>query len=232
MGTAKPNATKPKLLLFDVYETLLDMSELEKKVNSLLNSKRGFIIWFELLLQYSFADNCTGQFHSFTDISKATMEMVAKALGEKIKPEKQDDVIELMKQLPLHDGAQNALSMFHDQGFRLAALTNTPKTMLNDRMERSGLISYFEMVLSAEEIKKYKPSKDVYLWAAKNVQVQCSEVMMVSAHGWDIAGSANAGMQTAYVTTIDPMLYPLAPQPSFIAKDLSDLANQLSSHYS
>jgi 2-haloacid dehalogenase len=51
---------------------------------------------------------------------------------------------------------------------------------------------------------------------------------MVSAHGWDIAGAAHAGMQTAYVKKDDQMLYPLAPSPMFVAKDLTDLANQLS----
>jgi len=48
---------KPSVIIFDVNETLLDMSPLQKKVNTLLGSKRGFRIWFGLLLQYSLVDN-------------------------------------------------------------------------------------------------------------------------------------------------------------------------------
>jgi hypothetical protein len=40
------------LFSIDVNETLLDMSPLQKKINSLLESKRGFRIWFGLLHQH------------------------------------------------------------------------------------------------------------------------------------------------------------------------------------
>src|SRR5688500_11775310 len=125
---------KPKLILLDVYETLLGMTEVERKVNAVLDSKRGFTIWVEMLLQYAFADNCTGQFHSFADISRATMRMVAKVLGVKIRDEKLDLVVEMMKHLPVNEGVQKGLSMMYDQGYRLAALTNTPKEVVNERM--------------------------------------------------------------------------------------------------
>ena len=52
---------KPRLILFDVYETLIDMNEMEKRVNHLMNSKRGYQIWFELFMQYCFVDNCIDQ---------------------------------------------------------------------------------------------------------------------------------------------------------------------------
>lgn len=75
---------KPLVILFDVNETLLDMSTLQKKVNNILNSKRGFRIWFGILLQYSLVDNCTGSYHDFSAIADAALDMAAKALGEEI----------------------------------------------------------------------------------------------------------------------------------------------------
>ncbi len=71
---------KPSVILFDVNETLLDMSPLKEKVNKLLNSKRGFRIWFGMLLQYSLVDNCTGDYHDFSTIADATLDKAAKAL--------------------------------------------------------------------------------------------------------------------------------------------------------
>jgi 2-haloacid dehalogenase len=41
------------IILFDVNETLLDMSALKKKINNLLGSSTGFRIWFGMLLKYS-----------------------------------------------------------------------------------------------------------------------------------------------------------------------------------
>ncbi len=94
-------------------------------------------------------------------------------------------------------------------------------------MERTGLISYFEVVMSAEHVKKYKPSKEVYLWATKKMNVPAEETLMVSAHGWDIAGAINAGMMTAFVKQPGQMIYLLAPEPNIVCINVADLAQQL-----
>ena len=98
---------------------------------------------------------------------------------------------------------------------------------MRERMEPTGLISFFEMVLSAETIKKYKPCTDVYLWAAATLKEDIQNILLVSAHGWDIAGGGYSGMQTAYMKQPKQMLYPLAPPPNYIINNLDDLANQL-----
>ena len=219
---------KPTLILFDVYETLLDMSEMEKRVNHLMDSKRGYQIWLELFMQYCFVDNCTIQFNNFTSIAKATMEMTAKTLGTSFGDDDAENVLKLLHHLPLHEGVQNGLSILNNEGFRIAALTNSPEKTVTQRMESTGLISYFEMVLSAEHVKKYKPCIEVYEWAANKLELDIQKILLVSSHGWDIVGGANAGMQTAYVRQSRSMLYPLAPQPTITCQNLVDLANQLS----
>lgn len=218
---------RPKLILFDVYETLLDMSDLERKVNSLLDSKRGFALWFELCMQYCFVENCTLHFNDFTSIARATLQMAGKTLGANVSETQANDVLRLMLHLPVNDGVPAGLSLIADNGFRIAALTNSSQKTVSDRMERTGLISYFEMVMSAEHVKKYKPCKEVYEWAAKKLNLLPAEILLVSCHGWDIAGGANAGMRTAYLEQKKQILYPLAPQPDLTCKNLDDLGTQL-----
>lgn len=217
----------PKLLLLDVYETILDMSEIEKRVNYVLGSKRGYVIWFELFMQYSFVDNSMNQFHDFQAIGQATLQMASQLLKSNISQEEMEGILELTKHLPLKEGVQKGLSSLRDQDFRLAALTNSPEQIVTTRMERTGLISYFEKVLSAESVKKYKPAVEVYRWAAESLELEPGEILLVSVHGWDLAGAANAGMRTAYVKQSHQMLYPLAPEPEIICKDLYELTQKL-----
>lgn len=219
--------SRPKLLLFDVYETLLDMSLIKKRVNSLLDNKRGFALWFELFMQYCFVDNCIEQFNPFPDIARATLQMAGKVLGEKVADSEIDDLLLLLKHLPVKEGVATGLSLLQDQGYRIAALTNSTQQIVEDRMERTGLISYFEKVLSAEHVGKYKPSLEVYQWAAKQLHVEANEVLLISAHGWDIAGACNAGMHTAYILQDSQMLYPLAPTPALQARSIEGLADEL-----
>lgn len=227
MEDLKNDLQKPAVILFDVYETLLDMSEVERKVNNLMDSKRGYMVWFELFMQYCFVDNCTVQFNDFTAIAKATMKMAAKTFDTDLSDSSIEYVLELLKHLPLNENVQKGLSEISNQNFRIAALTNSTEHTVRERMERTGLISYFESVLSAEQVKKYKPSIEVYNWAAKKLDEKPENILMVSSHGWDIAGAANAGMQAAYIKTDKQMLYPLAPAPAIIAKDVIDLSNKL-----
>lgn len=227
MDTQKNDLSGIKLVLFDVYETLLNMDEVVRKVNNILDSKRGYTIWFEMFMEYCFVDNCTVQFNDFSSIAKATMKMAGKNMGKDVDDHDIKGVMELLKHSPLHEDVQNGLSRLHSLNLRIAALTNSPQQIVLDRMERTGLISYFEEVLSAEHVKKYKPSLDVYDWACKKLKVQADEVLLVSSHGWDIAGGANAGMQTAYMFQDKQMLYPLAPKPNIICRNVNDLAAQL-----
>jgi 2-haloacid dehalogenase len=218
---------KPTLILLDVYETLLDTGEMQRRVNHLLDSKRGYTIWFELFMEYCFVDNCTAQFNDFNSIANATMHMAARSLGNAVDENEVQNILALLKHLPLHEGVEEGLSVLSDHGFRIAALTNSPEVTIRERMELTGLISYFEMVLSAEHVKKYKPCIEVYEWAAKQLGIEASEILLVSAHGWDIAGASNAGMQTAYLKQSNQMFYPLAPKPIYTIKNLADLASQM-----
>ena len=219
---------KPKMILFDVNGTLLDLNDVKKKVNKMLDSKRGFSFWMEMFLHYSLVDNCTGPYHRFTDIAKATTAMASRAFGVNADDDNLEEILETMKHLPLHEGVQKGLSLLHDEGYRLAVLTNLPADIVGERMERTGLISYFEKLISAEEIKRYKPSLEAYQWAAQKLETAVEEVLMVTAHGWDICGAAHAGMQTAFIERSDQPVYPLAPAPFYKIKTVTELAKTLS----
>src|SRR5687768_9712707 len=106
-----------RVILLDVYETMLDMTDIERRVNYLLNSKRGYIIWFQLLMEYCFVENCTSGFNGFSSIAKATMQMAARMVNTTISESDINDTLELLKHLPLKEGVQEGLSQMHTKGF-------------------------------------------------------------------------------------------------------------------
>lgn len=223
--------TKPSVIIFDVNETLLDMSPLKKKINSLLNSPEGFRIWFGMLLQYSLVDNCTNNYHDFLAIADAALDMVAKALKVDIDDKEKKEALQTIKELSAYDDVPKGLKQLKESGFRLATLTNSPLATLTAQLQSAKLTEYFEATLSIDNIKKYKPALETYQWAAKQLSANASDVMLVAAHGWDIAGALQAGLQTAFIERKGQSLYPLAAKPDFTAKDLTELANSIISHY-
>ena len=215
------------LILFDVYGTLLDQSDIKRKVNRLLDSKRAYRLWSETLLHYMLVDNATTH-HGIFDIAKAAMKMTAASLDVDYTEADFEDLLELYKHLPLQENAQEGLSMLKDMDYRFAALTNFPLPVVTERMERTGLVSYFEYILSAETFGKYKPDSSTYLYASQKTGVEPERILMITSHGWDIAGAKHAGLKSAYIERGGEILYPLSPEADFFASNLPELAGKLS----
>lgn len=227
MPEAKSDVLKPQVIVFDVYETLLDISEMGRRINQLTDSRRGYVMWIELLMEYCFVNNSLDNFQDFMSIAKSTLQMAGTKLGKAVSEVHADDVLQLLKQPPVFEEVPSVLSQLRDEGYRIAALTNAPEKIICDRMEITGMISYFEVVLSAEKIKKYKPEKQVYQWAAARLNTDTSQMLMVTSHVWDIAGAANAGMKTAYLQRGKQITDGLSPIPDITCKTLIELASML-----
>jgi 2-haloacid dehalogenase len=83
------------------------------------------------------------------------------------------------------------------QRFTIATLSNGNVSLLVDMAKRVGLP--WDCVLSAEMFGHYKPDPEVYLGAARMLDVAPAELLMVAAHPGDLAAAARAGLRTAYV---------------------------------
>jgi len=81
--------------------------------------------------------------------------------------------------------------------YTIATLSNGNVSLLVDMARRAGLP--WDTVLSAELFGHYKPDREVYLGAARVLDVAPHELVMVAAHPSDLAAAAIAGLRTAYV---------------------------------
>ncbi|MDP1532933.1 MAG: haloacid dehalogenase type II [Rubrivivax sp.] len=113
----------------------------------------------------------------------------------------------------------------------IATLSNGNLSMLVDMARHASLP--WDAVLSAELFGHYKPDPEVYLGAARLLDVAPADLLMVAAHPSDLRAAAACGLRTAYVAR--PAEHgpggPVAPwadgEFDFAARDLVDLARQL-----
>jgi 2-haloacid dehalogenase len=218
---------KKPVLVFDVNETLLDMSPLKKAVIALLEEEQGFRIWFGMLLHYSTVSNHIGQYHNFSTIAAATLDMAALSLHKKVTEDQIKETLSIITSLKAYPDVIKGLQLLKEHGFRLTTLTNSPESALKKQLTNSDLTIYFEQALSIDAIKKYKPAKGTYLWAAKKLAVEPTELMLIAAHGWDIAGASHAGLATGFIAREGQSLYPLSNKPDYVASDILAMAEQL-----
>lgn len=224
------NNTKP-IIVFDVNETLLDMAPLKNNINTLLEEPQAFRIWFGMVLHYSLVENCTDQYHDFSTIAGAVLKMTAASLNKTVSDEDMKKALSAIKSLKAYPDVEKGLTLLKENGFRLATLTNSPEYALKEQLTNSNLTDHFELALSIDAIKKYKPTAETYVWAAEKLGVKPEEMIMIAAHGWDLAGAANAGLATGFISREGQSLYTLSKEPDYEAKDIYEMALVLVEKY-
>jgi 2-haloacid dehalogenase len=220
-----------KVLFFDVNETLLDLTEVRNSVIKALEGGDEVVsLWFEMMLHYSLVANASDEYHNFADIGTAVLQMLAKQRGIAMNQASAEEVLQPIRTIPPHPEVPKALEKLNAHGYRLAALTNSPREGMEQQLHNAGISTYFERQFSVEDIGLYKPDRHVYRWAAQQMQVAPEECLFIAAHGWDIAGAMSAGMKAAFLNRPGQQLYPLAPNPGYIEQDLAQLATMLTSN--
>jgi 2-haloacid dehalogenase len=110
--------------------------------------------------------------------------------------------------------------------FKLVALSNGENELLA-HLVKNRLRYDFDHVISVEDVGVFKPSPQVYRYAARMLAAEPAELMMVSAHGFDAVGARASGYRAAYVNRYD-LPYDETPYRADIeAADFADLAAQL-----
>ena len=61
--------------------------------------------------------------------------------------------------------------------------------------------------------------------AAQSLGVEVGEIRLVAAHGWDVVGAMRAGCAAAFVARPGKALFPIAPPPDVVGKDLLEVAD-------
>lgn len=115
--------------------------------------------------------------------------------------------------------------------FIISPLSNGNVALLTNMAKHAGLP--WDLVMSAELFRHYKPDPETYLGAATLLGLKPEQVMLVAAHNNDLAAAQACGLKTAFV----PRLTEYGPQQNrdlkpegnwdMVADDFNDLAARL-----
>jgi 2-haloacid dehalogenase len=219
----------PSIIVFDVNETLLDITTLEPLFHRVFGDRQVLREWFSALVLYSQTMTLSGLYTPFGELGVGALRMTADihqvAIGD-------DDIAELKKRMstmPAHPDAVPALTRLRDAGFRLVTLTNSASGASPTPLENAGLSHFFERTLSIEETGKFKPAAETYRLVAKALFVETSDLCLVACHLWDTIGAQAAGCRGAFLTRPNNAILtaPGVPIPDLIAAELTDLADQI-----
>ncbi len=216
-----------RVLVFDVNETLLDLSALDPHFQRVFGDAAVRVEWFQTMLQSAFLTTITGPYQPFGEHFRAALAITALRRGLRVSPEDERAILAGVRTLPAHPDVRPALERLRSAGYRLAALTNSTTEVEKAQLANAGLADLFEKALSADTGKRLKPAAEAYANAARELGVPTGGMRMVAAHVWDVQGAMRAGCAAAFVERPGAVWNPLLDRPDIVGPELAEIAERV-----
>ncbi|MCF7701897.1 haloacid dehalogenase type II [Loktanella sp. M215] len=222
-------AHSPSIIVFDVNETLLDLTTLEPLFERMFGKAGMMREWFAQLILYSEALTLSGIYVPFGDLAAGALRMIGETSHLTVADGDVDELESLIGAMPAYADVAPALEALKERGFRLVTLTNSAPGAAPTPLERAGLANYFERTFSVQDVMRFKPAPETYRHVAKEFDAELSDLCMVACHLWDTIGAQAAGCAAALVRRPGnaPMLVPGVPTPNIVVNDMHQLATEI-----
>ena len=104
-----------------------------------------------------------------------------------------------MNEVPLKPGVLEFLKECRDRGIKLGIATSNSRELVENIAAAHNLRDYFSCIMTGCEVKKGKPSPDIYLAVAEKLQVEPSKCLVFEDIIPGIQAGKNAGMEVCAV---------------------------------
>lgn len=216
-------------LAFDLYGTLVDPMAISADLARVLGGDGSEIarLWRLKQLEYSFRLTVMEQYQDFAEVTVRALEFALASAGKRLPAAELRGLARRYDHLPSFPDAERALRSLAGLGYRLAVLSNGTPRMIRDCLAATGLDVYFTELVSADEVRAFKPSVRVYRHAAGRLARPLDQVRLVSSNAFDSVGAAAAGMRTAWVNRTGGPFDTIGPLPEITVSALDFLPHSL-----
>ena len=110
-----------------------------------------------------------------------------------------DKVVSYRSELMEESLAEELLSFLKEKGIICAIATASPVDRSERYLKNAGILSYFDRIISARNMKEGKPSPDVYEYAVKELNLKPEECFAVEDSLNGILSASRAGLKVIMV---------------------------------
>lgn len=219
---------RPELLVFDVNETLSDMSPMAGRFEDVGAPGHLARTWFAALLRDGFALSVMGENPAFARLGAEALRATLAGLPlNRTIDDAVEHVMGGLAALEVHPDVLPGLQALSELGIRLVTLSNGSASVAERLLEGAGISDRFERLLSAEQAGVWKPAAGAYAYALAECAVDPMDAMLVAVHPWDTDGAQRAGLASAWVNRGGAPYPGYFHQPDLEVTSLADLAVKL-----
>ena len=199
-------------LAFDVYGTLIDTNGVIKSLETMIDPDQAnnfSNLWRAKQLEYTFRRSLMKRYQDFSVCTKEALEYTCDSLGIQLGTLQKQQLFESYRVLPAFMDTIEALQTLDKQHYQLVAFSNGKADAVRDLLDQADILSYFEDIVSVDEIKSFKPDPNVYLHLLTRCNSETTQTWLVSGNPFDVIGAQSAGLGGIWLSrdehaTFDP----------------------------
>ena len=218
---------RPVAVAFDVVETLFSLDPVRERLVDAGLPRSILPFWFATFIRDAFALDATGIYKPFKEVAAASLEVLLTSHDVDASKETIARIVGAFAELPAHPDVRPAFEKLRAAGVRIAALSNGAAKTTNALLERAHLDTLVEATISIDEVLRWKPAREVYLHAAKRLDLAPPQVALVAAHAWDVLGASQAGLMTGFVARHEKVPSAAMARPDCRGASLVEVVEQL-----
>ena len=221
-------------LTFDVFGTILDLSSsLVPSIDGFLEKKGsdagGASFWADWRSRQrieQYQDTLLMSGHSgYLETCRRAFIYCLRLHGIAFTFQEVDEFMKVWRELDPFEDAVEGLRRLSGH-YRLVALSNGDAWLLNHLINNRIGVPFSELI-SVDRVGVFKPHPSVYRAAARALDLEPLQIMMVAAHSFDVMGARACGYRGAYVDQYGLPFEETPYLPDLTVKEFSELADTL-----
>jgi 2-haloacid dehalogenase len=215
--------------VFDAYGTLFDVNSAAAKAAKEPAHADLAKVWPALArdwrrkqLEYTWLRAVAGRHCDFWQVTMDGLDWAMEAQGLEDAATRAR-LLALYRELAAYPEVKDTLVTLRGRGAKTAILSNGTPMMLSEAATSAGLDMHLDALLSVEDVGVFKPHAHVYDLVCAHFGGTPAGVLFVSSNGWDAAGAAGYGFQTAWVNRAGDPVDRLYAKPHHILPDLTTI---------
>ncbi|MGQ0545119.1 MAG: haloacid dehalogenase type II [Betaproteobacteria bacterium] len=218
---------RPRVVALDIVETVFDLEPLAARTSAAGLPAGALRLFFAQMLRDAFALEASAVYKPFREVAAGSLTVVMANHGIQARPASVDAVLAGFGELSAHADVEPALDRLRAAGIRIIALTNGSADNTGRLLARAALAPFIERIVSIDEVRRWKPNREVYLHAARVAGVEPERMALVAAHAWDVHGAKQAGLCGAWVARQDRAYQPAMSPPDVRGETMAQVADRL-----
>jgi 2-haloacid dehalogenase len=212
----------------DSYGTLVDPSAVEGALAEHVEAVESISEqWRSRSLMYTVVANYTDAYRPFYDVNRDALRYALESHGVDLPAETIEDVLSTYHNLDPFDDVREGLEALTDAGYDVYVVSNGNPEMLESMVEAAAIEDVVADLISAHEIRTFKPDVEVYRNAAARTGTPIDAIAHVAGPTFDVQGAKHAGMQGVWLDRGKGPWDPSVEEPDLVVETFADFADVL-----